>query len=208
MRYLAAEAGIRQYLDIGTGLPSAENVHEVAQAIAPESRIIYVDNDPIVLVHAQVLLTSSPEGVTDYIDADLRDPERILREARRTLDFSQPVAVMLLGILHFVRDSEDPHGIVRTLMDAVPAGSYLALCQLAPDIDPEIVPGINYMNEMNENNPGMYFSLRDRGQVTAFFDGLDLVEPGVVPVSQWRPRSQGEAAAAGTLWGGVARKPA
>ena len=204
VRYLTAEAGVRQFLDIGTGLPSAENVHEVAQAVAPESRIVFADNDPIVLLHARVLLKSSPEGATDYVDADLRDPERILREARRTLDFTQPVAVLLLGILHFIRDSEDPSGIVRTLVDAVPAGSYLAISHLAPDIHPEIVEG---MRRMNEQNPRMHFELRERDQVTAFFDGLDLVEPGVVPISKWRPRSEAEAEAVGTLWGGVARKP-
>lgn len=204
VRYLADEAGIRQFLDVGTGLPTAENVHEVAQAVVPESRIVYVDNDPIVLLHARTLLTSSPEGATDYIAADLRDTELILREARRTLDFTRPVAVLLLAILHFIPDSENPHEIVRTLRDAAPAGSYVAISHLAPDIHPEIVEGVR---QMNEHNPQMQFILRDRDQVAAFFDGLDLVEPGVVPISKWRPSSEIEAVAPGVLWGGVARKP-
>src|SRR6266542_3231274 len=127
VRYLAGEAGIRQFLDIGTGLPTADNTHEVAQRIAPESRIVYVDNDPLVLVHARALLTSSPEGVTDYVDADLHDPDKILQEAARTLDFTQPIALMLLGIVNFIRDREGPHQIVTRLLDAVPSGSYLAL---------------------------------------------------------------------------------
>ena len=187
--YLARERGIRQFLDIGTGLPSANNTHEVAQAIAPESRIVYVDNDPIVLAHAEALLTSTEPGVTDYIDADLRDPEAILAEAARTLDFSQPVAVMLIAVLHFVSDEADPYRIVSTLMNAVPPGSYLAISHIAKDISPdEMAVFIRAVNK-DITEKGV---LRDRQQVTEFFDGLTLIEPGVVQVSQWRPQSEAE----------------
>jgi trans-aconitate methyltransferase len=204
VRYLAVEAGVRQFLDIGTGLPSGDNVHEVAQAAAPESRVVYVDNDPIVLLHAKTLLTSSAAGATDYIDADLRDTERILREAPRTLDFNQPVAVMFLAVLHFVTDAQDPAGIVRTLMDALPPGSYLAIGHHTADIHPEM---IEFARRMSELNPEFVATLRDRAEVTSFFDGLELVPPGIVQISQWRPDSDLEAAAQAALWGGVARKP-
>ena len=128
VRYLAREEGIRQFLDIGTGIPTASNTHEVAQSVAPDCRVVYVDNDPVVLSHARALLTGRPEGATDYIDADLRDTQKILAQAARTLDFSRPVAVMLIAIMHAIGDDEDPYAIVATLMDAVPPGSYLALC--------------------------------------------------------------------------------
>jgi SAM-dependent methyltransferase len=203
VRYLVAEAGVRQFLDLGSGLPAADNVHEVAQAVAPESRIVYVDNDPIVHAHARALLASGPAGATAYLHADLRDPEPILIEAAKTLDFSQPVAVLLLGILHFVPDTDDPAGVVRRLADELCTGSYLVISQLAPDIDPAIVTGIEQMKARGRD---LGFILRDKAQVTAFFDGLDLIEPGVVPVARWRPRTEAEARAPGTLWGGVARK--
>jgi hypothetical protein len=205
VHFLAAEAGIRQFLDIGTGLPSGENVHQVAQSIAPEAKIVYVDNDPIVLLHAQALLTSSKEGVTTYLDADLRDPQKILSEAAKKLDFGQPIAVLLLGILHNIGDQYDPCGIVRKLMEPVPSGSYLAICHLTADIYPELTEFARALNERQLDAP---LVLRDHAQVTRFFDGLDLVEPGVVQLSKWRPRSQFESAAAAALWGGVARKPA
>ena len=204
VRFLAAEAGIRQFLDIGTGLPSGENVHQAAQSVAPESRIVYVDNDPIVLLHAQALLTSSAEGVTAYLDADLRDPEKILGEAAKTLDFGQPIAVLLLGILHNMGDQDDPPGIVRRLIQAVPGGSYLAICHLTADIYPELADWARALHERQLDAP---LVLRDRAQVTSFFDGLELVEPGVVQLSKWRPQSELESAAAAALWGGVARKP-
>jgi hypothetical protein len=203
--FLAAEAGIRQFLDIGTGLPSGENVHQVAQSTAPEARIVYVDNDPIVLLHAQALLTSSREGAVAYLDADLRDPGKILDEAAKTLDFSQPMAVLLLGILHNVGNQDDPYGIVRRLVEAMPGGSYLAICHLTADIYPELADWAQALNERNLDAP---LVLRDRAQVTSFFDGLKLVEPGVVQLSKWRPRSEAESAAAAALWGGVALKPA
>jgi hypothetical protein len=203
VRFLAAEQGIRQFLDIGTGLPSADNVHEVAQAAAPDSRIVYVDNDPIVLVHARALLTSSSEGSTSYIDADLRDSGRILDEAQRSLDFSQPVAVMLMAILHFIPDAADPARIIRTLMASLPAGSYLALGHHTADIFPELEEFARYLSRQN---PDYTATLRSRDQVTGYFDGLELVPPGVVQISQWRPDSAYDSDLPAALWGGVARK--
>ena len=204
VRYLAAEAGIRQFLDIGRGLPSSDNTHEVAQAIAPECRVVYVDNDPVVLMHAHALLTGTPAGATGYIDADLRDPEKILRDAASVLDLSQPVAVLLFGILHFIQDDDGPYQIVDVLMDAVPAGSYLAVSHLAKDLFPEQMAA--FAHAVNE-----YLSveavLRDRAEVSRFFQGLDLVEPGVVQVSTWRPHTELESAAPAASWGAVGRKP-
>jgi S-adenosyl methyltransferase len=202
--YLAAEAGIRQFLDLGSGLPSVQNVHEVAQSIAPASRVVYVDNDPIVLRHAQVLLTSCPQGATGYIQADIRDPDLILEKAAETLDFSQPVAVMLLAVLHLVTDAQDPAGIIRTVMDAVPSGSYLAVGHHTGDIYPELH---EFARRMSELNPDFPSTLRGRQQVTELFAGLDMVEPGVVQISKWRPESDLDAHAAAALWGGLARKP-
>jgi hypothetical protein len=204
VRFLAAEQGIRQFLDIGTGLPSADNVHEVAQAAAPDSRIVYVDNDPIVLVHARALLTSSSEGSTSYIDADLRDSDRILDEAQRSLDFSQPVAVMLMAILHFIPDAADPAGIIRKLMAPLVPGSYLALGHHTADIFPELEEFARYLSRQN---PDYTATLRSRDQVTGYFDGLELVPPGVVQISQWRPDSAYDSELPAALWGGVARKP-
>ncbi|HEY2279851.1 MAG TPA: SAM-dependent methyltransferase [Streptosporangiaceae bacterium] len=203
VRYLAAEQGIRQFLDIGTGLPSADNVHEVAQAAAPDSRIVYVDNDPIVLVHARALLTTSPEGSTSYVDADLRDTGRILDEAQRSLDFSQPVAVMLMAILHFIPDAADPAGIIRTLMEPLPAGSYLALGHHTADIFPELEDFARYLSKLN---PEYTATLRTQDQVAGYFEGLELVAPGVVQISQWRPDSAYDSDLPAALWGGVARK--
>lgn len=204
VRFLTAEAGIRQFLDIGTGLPSGENVHQVAQSLAPDAKIVYADNDPIVLRHAQALLTGDPNGVVAYLDADLRDPEKILDEAARALDFNQPIGLLLLGILHNVGDQHDPYGIVRRLVQALPPGSYLAMCHLTADIYPEMADFAQALNERQLDAP---LVLRSRAQVTSFFDGLDLLEPGVVQLSKWRPRSDLEAAEAAALWGGVARKP-
>jgi len=204
VRFLAAEAGIRQFLDIGSGLPSGENVHQVAQSAAPEARIVYVDNDPIVLLHARRLLTGTPEGAVAYLDADLRQPETILREAAKTLDFGEPMAVLLLGILHNVGDQYDPYGIVHKLTGALADGSYLAICHLTADIYPEMTEFARALNERQLDAP---LVLRDHAQVTGFFDGLGLLEPGVVQLSKWRPRSEAESAEAAALWGGVARKP-
>jgi S-adenosyl methyltransferase len=204
VRFLAAEAGIRQFLDIGTGIPTANNTHEVAQSAAPDCRVVYVDYDPVVLAHARVLLVGSAEGATDYIDADLRDPETILENAARTLDFSRPVAVMLIAIMHLIGDDADPYGIVRRLTAAVPAGSYLALSQVASDIEPEqMAEAARRYNRLAHEQQRH----RNRAEVTRFFDGLDLVDPGLVPVQEWRPGSEFEARARSAMWGGVARQP-
>jgi len=203
-RYLVGEVGIRQFLDIGTGIPTADNTHEVAQSVAPECRVVYVDNDPIVLSHARALLASDPAGVTDYIDADLRDPEQILAGAARVLDFSRPVAVMLMAILQHVGDEDDPYQVVSTLMGAVPPGSYLALSHPAKDIDAEAMAKMaDSLNKMMAEK----VTFRDRPAVARFFGGLELVEPGMVQASKWRPANDAEAASPAALWGGVARKP-
>ncbi|HEX6678477.1 MAG TPA: SAM-dependent methyltransferase [Actinomycetes bacterium] len=182
VRYLAGEAGIRQFLDVGTGLPTANNTHEVAQAVAPDSRIVYVDNDPIVLVHARALLTSNPQGATAYVDADLRDPDKVLREAARTLDLAQPVAVMLMGILGHIADDDEARSIVERLMGAVPSGSYLTMND-GTDTSAEVVEAARIWNE--SANPT--YHLRSPDRIARFFDGLELVEPGVVSPPRWRP---------------------
>jgi hypothetical protein len=203
VRHLAGEAGIRQFLDIGTGIPTANNTHEVAQSVAPDSRIVYVDYDPIVLLHARALLASHDDGRIDYLDADLRDTRSILERAARTLDFSRPVAIMLIAILHAVDDADDPYRIVATLLDAVPPGSYLALSHVASDIDPEkIAEATERLNQLSHQ----HFTLRDHAQVTRFFDGLELLEPGVVRVEEWRPVSELDQQYRSAVWGGVARK--
>jgi hypothetical protein len=186
VRFLAGEAGIRQFLDIGTGLPTVDNTHQVAQQIAPESRIVYVDDDPMVLVHAQALLASTPEGACAYIDADVRDPDTILAEAAHTLDFSQPIGLMMLGILGQIPDFDEPEAIVTRLLAALPSGSYLALSD-----------GTNTNDALNEAiaayNAGSASSyhLRSPDQIARFFTGLDLIEPGVVTTSRWRPELPG-----------------
>jgi O-methyltransferase involved in polyketide biosynthesis len=179
---LATVHGIRQFLDIGTGLPTADNTHDVAQRAAPESRIVYVDHDPVVLTHAQALLSSSPEGATDYLQADLRDTETILKGASRTLDLSRPVAVLLVAVLHFIPDADDPYAIVARLMDAVPSGSYLVMAHGASDIAPEAAAEMTRRYNKMSSVP---VTLRNREQVARFFDGLDLLPPGLVPISQW-----------------------
>jgi hypothetical protein len=184
--FLAAEVGVRQFLDIGTGLPTANNVHDVAQGIAPESRIVYVDNDPLVLTHARALLTSSDQGVTAYIDADVRKPEKILADSavRETLNWSEPVALLLVAVLHFVEDHEDPYGIVNQLVTALPAGSYLVLSHATFDpLDPDTIAAMNAVNDGIKPR----FSPRTMSEVSRFFEGLDLLEPGIVSVSDWRP---------------------
>jgi O-methyltransferase involved in polyketide biosynthesis len=185
VHYLAGEVGIRQFLDIGTGLPTVDNTHEVAQRIAPESRIVYVDNDPLVLVHARVLLTSSPEGATDYIDADLREPEAILREAARTLDFAQPVALMLIGVLAHITDHEEARTIVRTLLQALPSGSHLVLIDGISGFSAETDAALQRYNESG----AAPYNLRTKQEIDEFFDGLELVEPGLVFCTRWRPEA-------------------
>jgi O-methyltransferase involved in polyketide biosynthesis len=184
VQYLAGEAGIRQFLDIGTGLPTADNTHEVAQSIAPESRIVYVDNDPIVLAHARALLTSTPEGATRYIDADLRDTPAILRQAAEVLDFRQPVAVMVLAVMQYVPDSSRPHEIISQLVDAVPPGSYLAMSDSTRDLDPDRVA--EGAARLNARLGSTQITPRTRDEFARFFNGLDLVHPGLVPLPQWR----------------------
>ena len=203
VRFLAAEAGIRQFLDIGTGIPASNNTHEVAQSVAPGCRVVYVDYDPVVLLHAQALLTSSAQGALDYIDADLRDPQKLLAQAARTLDFSRPVAVMLIAIMHLIGDQDDPGGIIKQLMAAVPAGSYLALSQVASDIEAEqMAEAAKRYNRLARETQRH----RSHAEVTRFFDGLELLDPGVVPVPRWRPASEIEAEAHSAMWGGVALK--
>ena len=203
VRFLAAEAGIRQFLDIGTGIPASNNTHEVAQSVAPGCRVVYVDYDPVVLLHAQALLTSSAQGTLDYIDADLRDPQKLLAQAARTLDFSRPVAVMLIAIMHLIGDQDDPGGIIKQLMAAVPAGSYLALSQVASDIEAEqMAEAARRYNRLAWETQRH----RSHAEVTRLFDGLELLDPGVVPVPRWRPASELEAKAHSAMWGGVALK--
>ena len=199
--FLTGPAGVRQFLDIGTGIPSADNTHEVAQREAPDSRIVYVDNDPIVLLHAQTLLRSTAAGACDYIQADLRDPARILSEAGRTLDFGQPVALMLLAILQFIADDDDPYGRVSSLMAALPPGSYLVISHPTDDFNPNKGESLKVYNERSAEQ----MVLRDQAATARFFDGLELIEPGVVPVAQWRPDSDLTAARPSSMWCGVAR---
>ena len=204
VRYLAGEAGIRQFLDIGTGIPTAGNTHQVAQAIAPESRVVYVDYDPVVLAHARALLTSTEEGATEFIDADFRHTDAILAQAARLLDFTKPVAVTMLAILHALPDSDDPYAIVATVMNAVPPGSYLAISHAAADLlDPEMLESIKdaWRGKMQQQ-----IIWRTREQVAPFFAGTDLVDPGLVRVEEWRPApgTKDERKFAG--WAAVGRK--
>ncbi|MFF7795837.1 SAM-dependent methyltransferase [Streptomyces sp. NPDC007991] len=181
---LVEQDGIRQFLDIGTGLPTAENVHQIAQRVAPDARVVYVDNDPVVLAHARALLTSGPEGLTDYIDADLRDPAHILEQAAKTLDFDRPVALCLVAILHFVAD-EEAYPLVRELLDALPVGSRLVLSHLTEDLNPENIRAV----QRTYTERGFTFVLRSRADVERFFteNALEIADPGVVPAHRWRP---------------------
>ena len=188
VHFLVTEAGVRQFLDIGTGLPSANNTHQVAQRAVPQSRVVYVDNDPIVLSHARALLAGSPEGETAYIEADLRNVGSILEGAADLLDFGQPVAVMLLGILQGIPDQDEPGAIIARLMDAVPPGSYLAVSQIARDVAAdEVAEGVQRYNE----RAAVPVAARTHAEVCQFFAGLELLEPGVVQVHRWRPDSLG-----------------
>ncbi|MGW8889182.1 SAM-dependent methyltransferase [Streptomyces sp. NPDC055749] len=204
VRHLTAEAGIRQFLDIGTGLPSADNTHEVAQRVAPESRVVYVDNDPLVLAHARALLTSSPEGATDYLDADLRDVDTILDRASRTLDLTRPVALMLLGVVIFIEDDEESYTVVRRLLDALPAGSHLVLSHTvtSPSM-PDVDAAVAFWNE--HGTPRL--TQRTPDAVGRYFDGLELLEPGVVSCSRWRPEEEaGPMPEEVAMFGAVGRK--
>jgi hypothetical protein len=202
--FLAEERGVRQFLDIGTGLPTADNTHEIAQRIAPDSRIVYVDNDPIVLVHARTLLTGSHQGATAYIDADVHDPDAIVERAGQTLDLSEPVAVMMLGILNFVLDYDKARDIVRRVLAAVPSGSFLVLTH--PTFDAEVggegqIPAMKFWNE-NATPP---ITARSGSDIAGFFEGLDLLDPGLVSCSQWRVGSGSGTAV--PQYGAVAVKP-
>jgi hypothetical protein len=203
VRFLAGEAGIRQFLDLGTGIPTANNTHEVAQDVAADCRIVYVDNDPVVLLHARSLLTSKPEGACAYIDADLREPEKILTEAAGLLDFTKPVALMLLGILQLVPDEDDPYGVVAALLDEVPSGSYLAVSHPAGDMDPRTRQAAAMLDTVSAQRRTM----RSRAEVEQFFAGTELLPPGLVQVNRWRPESDMHASPAISRYAGVGRKP-
>ncbi|MBL1095434.1 SAM-dependent methyltransferase [Streptomyces coffeae] len=207
-RYLAREHGIRQFLDIGTGIPTQPNLHEVAQEAAPEARVVYVDNDPIVLTHARHLMTSTSEGRTEYIDADIRNVDSILgaQQLHEVLDLKQPVALSLIAIMHFVLDEDDPQGIVRRLMSELAPGSFLALTIFTGDSNPEGVAGVG--REYNER--GIPLQIRDKAETERFFEGLDLIDPGITLVHHWRPderdASEGVRDADVSMYGGVALK--
>jgi hypothetical protein len=202
VRYLAAEAGVRQFLDVGTGLPAVDNTHEIAQRVAPESRIVYVDNDPLVLAHARALLTSRPEGACDYVDADMRDPDDILKAATRTLDLTQPVALLLIGVLGHISDYGAARSVVRGLLEAFPPGSYLALADSVRVGDAHIAAAESYAE-----TGAVPYQLRSPEEIAGFFGGLDLVPPGIVPVPEWRPDPAPFPAVPVDTLGGVARKP-
>jgi hypothetical protein len=207
--FLTEEAGIRQFLDIGTGIPTEPNVHQIAQAIAPEVRVAYADNDPIVLAHARALLTSSPEGSTTYISADIRDPDSILRspELREAIDMDRPVGLLLIAILHFVGDADDPYGVTRRLVDALPSGSYLALSHLTGDFVPQKWAGVVEVYRRQ----GVTMQVRSKAEIARFLDGLELVEPGLEVITRWRPEHAdiegGGTDAQVSVYGAVARKP-
>jgi hypothetical protein len=204
IRYLTDEAGIRQFLDIGSGIPTAGNAHEVAQAIAPESRVVYVDYDPVVLAHARALLNSHAAGATAYVDADLRDTDTVLRGAGQVLDFTRPVAVTLLAVLHAIPDADDPYAVVATVMDALPSGSYLALTHIGPELVTEATAAglTDNVRRMSQQQ----YTPRTREELARLFEGMDLVPPGIVPVEQWRPDTAAAEAGASALWSALGRK--
>ena len=202
--YLTKDAGIVQFIDIGTGLPSANNTHEVAQSIIPDARIVYVDNDPLIMVHAKALLVGTAEGTVDYLEADIRDLDTILTAARRTLDFSRPIAVMLMGVLNFVTDDAEAEAIVRRLLDEVPSGSYLAISHPTPEVDADaIIAGVDQWNASG----AAQMTIRTRKQLLEFFATTDLLEPGVVSDSLWRPEPSVKTPRPVYHFGGLARKP-
>ncbi|MFJ2734063.1 SAM-dependent methyltransferase [Streptomyces sp. NPDC087317] len=207
VRRLACEAGIRQFLDIGTGIPSADNTHEVAQRVDPGARVVYVDNDPIVLAHARALLVSTEQGATDYLEADLRDVDRILTAARETLDLSQPMGLMLVAVLQYVPDADDPRGIVRRLLDALAPGSHIVLSHPAADIGAEeVAASMRVYNDRAAEHAGA--TPRTHAEVTRFFDGAELLDPGVVQLSEWHPDPAGGPSPGELpMWCGVGRKP-
>jgi hypothetical protein len=202
--HLAGDLGIRQFLDIGTGLPTAENTHQVAQRIVPTAKIVYVDNDPLVLVHARALLTSTPEGVTDYLDADLHDPAKIVDAARHTLDFAQPIALMLVGVLHHVEDTDEARAIVGRLKDSLPSGSYLVINHATNAVYGDTSDdAVRHWNQFGKPT----INLRSPDEIARFFDGFELLAPGVVSCSRWRPGTADQDAVEVDEFAGVARKP-
>ncbi|MEV8320303.1 SAM-dependent methyltransferase [Streptomyces sp. NPDC059900] len=198
-----ATQGMDQFLDIGTGIPTAPNLHQIVQDIVPSARVVYTDNDPIVLRHAEALLVSRPEGMTDYIQADVREPLEILDHARGLLNFDRPIALSLIALMHFLPDDQDPYGIVRTLVDALPAGSHLVLSHASSDIFPELSAQVT----AEYAKGGIKLGFRNRAEVSRFFDGLDIVEPGLVTAPEWfRDTARPEAEGSG-IYAAVARKP-
>jgi trans-aconitate methyltransferase len=204
VRHLAGEQGVRQFLDVGTGIPTANNTHEVAQSVAPESRVVYVDNDPIVLAHARALLTSHPSGATSYIDSDIRDTDTILAGARELLDFSRPIGLMLIAIMQYVPDDADPYGIVARFVDALPSGSFVAISHPANDIQ---ATKMKDMAGRLNNLMVQKLTLRNHDQVKEFLTGLEILEPGLVRAPEWRPDRPADAETPSTMWSAVARKP-
>ncbi|MFF3935324.1 SAM-dependent methyltransferase [Streptomyces phaeofaciens] len=203
VEHLVTQAGLRQFLDVGTGLPTADNTHEVAQRLAPDARIVYVDNDPLVLAHARALLSSTPQGRTDYLDEDLRNVDSILEHAAKTLDLDEPVALMLLGVVIFIGEDEDPYALVRRLMDRLPSGSHLVLSHtVTSPAMPDVDEAVRFWNE--HGTPKL--TQRTPGDVARFFDGLDLLDPGVVSCSRWRPAPVGQQPEEVAMFGAVARK--
>jgi hypothetical protein len=204
VHHLAGDCGIRQFLDIGTGIPNDDNVHMVARQVAPDSRVVYVDHDPVVLAHAHLLMRGVPEGSSAYLDADLRDPDGIVAQAADTLDFRRPVAIMLLGILHYLLDDEDPYGIVARLLAKVTSGSYLVVSHMASDIDPEAMAELTRRH--NESAPADLAVVRSHAEVTRFFDGLEVLGPGVVTLDRWhQPDRPTERRI--PIYGGIGRVP-
>lgn len=206
VRFLAGEAGVRQFLDIGTGIPNDDNVHAVAQQTAADARVVCVDYDPVVLAHAHLLLQSTPEGEAAYIHGDLRDPDAILATAAETLDFAEPVALVLAGILYLIPDADDPYGIVRTLVDALPSGGYVVVSHMTGDFNPEMADLVERLNESMAEP----FTLRSRDEIARFLEGLELVEPGIVHVNRWRVGEGDPTPPGGDLvayYAAVGRKP-
>ena len=202
VRYLAGEAGVRQFLDIGTGIPTVGNAHEVAQEVAPECRVVYVDYDPVVLTHARALLTSTREGATAYIDADLRDSGTVLEKAAQTLDMTEPVAVTMLAVLHAVGDKDDPWAVVAQIMRPLPSGSYLAISHIAAELERE---KLNESRDRVNRISHQQYTHRSHAEVLRFFDGLEMVEPGLVELRHWRPTIESNRVTPG--WCGLGRKP-
>ncbi|MFI7382846.1 SAM-dependent methyltransferase [Streptomyces sp. NPDC049813] len=198
-----AGSGIDQFLDVGTGIPTEPNLHQIVQRILPTARVAYADNDPIVLRHAQALLVSTPEGATDYVEADVRDPAAILEHARTFLDFSRPVALSMIALMHFITDDEDPYGLTRTLLDALPSGSYLMFSHGTTDEHPHLVSSVTSTYRKGE----IPLRMRTRAEIEPFFEGLEFVRPGLVTATKWYKDSPAPRAELSGFYVGVARVP-